>query len=106
MSSGLERVLSLVSIGLLPWSFAVIYLIVGVIRYRMSKAKPELILIALSFIVIIAVGVLAHSSSHGATQTNVRTGDISQHGAENVAGVGGSVAQTAQPCDDAKAVKK
>jgi hypothetical protein len=106
MSPAFERILPLVSMGYLPWSFAIIYLLAGVIRYRMSKAKPELVLVALSFIVIIFVGVLAHSPSNRGTQTSVRTGDITQQGAQNVAGVGGSVAQTSEPCDDSKAAKK
>jgi hypothetical protein len=92
--------------GYLPWSFAIIYLLAGVIRYRMSKAKPELVLVAASFIVIIAVGVLAHSPSSRGTETKVRTGGITQQGTQNVAGVGGSVAQTAEPCGDSKAAKK
>ena len=105
MPSTFERVLSLVSIGYLPWSFAIIFVVGGIIRYRMSKAKPELVLVALSFIVIITVGVLAHSSN-GGTQTHVRTGDITQQGAQNAAGVGGTVTQTSEPCDDSKTEKK
>jgi len=106
MSSGLERLLPLVSMGIWPWSFAVIYLIVGLIRYRMSKAKPELILIAISLISIIVVGVLAHSSSSGGAQTTITTGDITQQGSQNAAGVGGTVTQKLEPCADPKAAKK
>ncbi len=49
MSTVLEKILPLVSRGYLPWSFAITFLIAGVIRYRMSKAKPELIIVGLSF---------------------------------------------------------
>jgi hypothetical protein len=106
MSSAFERVLPLVSMGYLPWSFAIIYLIAGIIRYQMSKAKPELVLIALSFIMILAVGVLAHASSNGGTQTNIRTGNITQQGAQNAAGIGGGVDQTSEPCDHSREVKR
>jgi len=94
----LARVLQLVSIGPLPWSFAVIFLIVGVIRYRMSKAKPEIILVVLSFVTMIAIGVISHSDSCKGQTTMVRSGDIDQSGNQNVAGVAGTVTQTAPQC--------
>lgn len=105
MSPEFERVVRLASLGLWPWSIAVIYLIAGILRSIRSKAKPELVLVGLSFIVIVAVGALVHSSSSG-TATNVRAGDITQQGNQNAAGVGGSVTQTSQPCDDSSTVKK
>jgi membrane protein implicated in regulation of membrane protease activity len=95
----LEHVLSLVSMGFLPWSIALIYLIVGVIRSQMSKAKPELILVALSFVVIVGVGVLSRSTSRTSTSTKADTKDITQMGSQNIAGVAGSIAQT-MPCQN------
>jgi hypothetical protein len=106
MPPTIERILPLISMGYLPWSFAIIYLIIGVVRYRMSKAKPELVLVGLSFVAIIAVGVLARSSSSGGTRTEVRSGNITQQGTQNAAGVGGSVAQIPGPCDNSSAVRK
>lgn len=83
-----------------------IYLLAGIIRARFSKAKPELVLVGLSFIVMIAVGVLAHSSANARGQVKVQTGDITQQGSQNAAGVGGSVSQSAPPCNAPEASRK
>jgi hypothetical protein len=95
----IEHIMKLASFGIWPWSLAVMWLIAALIIRNMKKAKPELLLVGISFIVIIAVGVLAHQEGTGGNTTTLRTGDVSQQGTQNAAGVAGDVSQTATPCD-------
>ena len=99
MIRGLESLLKLVSIGFLPWSFAIIYLVAGLLRFMRSKAKPELLLVGISFIAIIAVAVIARSSATHEAGAQVTTGPISQQGESNAAGVAGNVIQGLRPCE-------
>ncbi len=104
--SELKDLLPLVSTGVLPWSFAVIFLIATVTHGVKTKAKPEITIAVIGSILMIAIIALDHLGPKAANQMTVRTGDIKQQGSANAAGVGGSVSLPSQPCDTDKQVRK
>jgi hypothetical protein len=107
MSGNLAQIMKLASIGIWPWSIAVVWLLAQLIYKRMNKAKPELILLGISFIVTIAVAVLAHESGSSKGRTTVlMTGNVTQQGAQNSAGTIGNTNQSLSPCDGSAMRKK